>query len=541
MADPIRVLVTDPLSEEGMKLLTVTSQITVDVRPKLAPDQLIGLIGGYDALIVRSATHVTREVVLAANKLKVIGRAGAGLDNIDVEAASKKGIIVMNAAGGNTVSTAEHTMSLLLSLARNIPQATGSLKSGQWNRTKFVGVELSGKYLGIVGLGRIGSEVAKRALAFGMRILVYDPYLSQEKIQELDAHPVKELGELLSQADFITFHTPLSDETRHLIGAAEFARMKNGVRLVNCARGGIIDEKALAEAIRSGHVAGAALDVFEQEPPTNQELLSLPQVVVTPHLGASTEEAQRSVATDIAVCVRDFLLGRGVRNAVNFPSVDPEVLALIDPYLRLVEKMGLMQAQMAEGSAQEVRVRYVGEITRLPLTPVTVAFIKGLLTPALQETVNYVNAGVLAKERGIKVIESKATEAQDFANLITTVVETDRGQTEIHGTLFTRTDPRIVRINDFYMDAVPDGSVLVIRNLDKPGMIGRVGSTLGARGINIGWMTFGRKAQGGEAMTVLNVDQPVSPSVLEELKKLPDVLDVKLIKLHESCKPPRSP
>ncbi|MBI1953074.1 MAG: phosphoglycerate dehydrogenase [Candidatus Omnitrophica bacterium] len=531
MADPIRILVTDPLSDEGVQLLKSSDRITVDVKTKLPPAELIGLIGGYEGLVVRSGTQVTREVLLAAKRLKVIGRAGAGLDNIDLETASKQGIIVMNAAGGNTISTAEHAMSLLMSLARNIPQATQSIKEGQWNRTKFTGVELFGKFLGIVGLGRVGTEVAKRALAYGMRLVVYDPYLSQERVRELDAHPAKDLKELFAQADFITIHTPLSDETRQLIGERELALMKKGVRIVNCARGGIINEAALADAIRSGHVAGAALDVFEKEPPTCKELLALPQVVATPHLGASTVEAQLSVATDIALCVRDCLLGRGVRNAVNFPSVDPEVLALIDPYLKLVEKMGAMHAQLAEGSPREIRIRYVGEITRLSLAPVTVAFIKGLLTPALQETVNYVNAGVIAKERGIKVIESKATEAQDFANLIATTLETDRGRTEIHGTLFTRTDPRIVRIDDFYMDAVASGSVLVIRNQDKPGMIGRVGSALGARGINIAWMTFGRKAQGGEAMTVLNVDQPVSPEVLAELAKLPDVLGVKLVKL----------
>ena len=531
MAEPIRVLVTDSLAEEGIRLLQDSSRVAVDVKLKLTPQELTKLIGQYEGLVIRSGTQVTKEVLAQAKRLKVIGRAGAGLDNIDLETASKQGVVVMNAAGGNTISTAEHTMSMILSLTRNIPQACASLKAGRWDRSSFMGVELYGKTLGIVGLGRIGSEVAKRALGFGMRLLVYDPFLSEEKMRELEAEPASQLEELLKKADYITIHTPLTDETKSLIGTKEFSLMKKGVRIVNCARGGIVDEKALVEAIQAGKVAGAALDVFEQEPPKNERLLSLPQVIVTPHLGASTEEAQSSVAREIAVSVRDFLLGKGIRNAVNVPSVDPEVLKLIEPYLKLVERMGILQAQLVEGHAKEVRIRYTGEIIRWDLAPLTIAFIKGLLTPALQETVNYVNAAVIAKERGIKVIESKATEAEDFANLVATVVETDRMRSEVHGTLFTRSDPRIVRINDFYVDAIPSGVMLVVKNQDRPGMIGRIGTTLGSKGINIAWMTFGRKAEGGEAITVLNLDQPVSAQLLSEIKKLPDVLDAKLIKL----------
>ncbi|MBI3318339.1 MAG: phosphoglycerate dehydrogenase [Candidatus Omnitrophica bacterium] len=527
----MKILVTDPLSEEGIELMKSANQVTVDVKTKLKTEELLALIGEYDGLVVRSGTQVTKDLLERAKRLKVIGRAGAGLDNIDVETASKRGIIVMNAAGGNTISTAEHTMSLILSLARNIPQASSSLKGGQWNRSAFMGVELYGKHLGVVGLGRIGSEVAKRALGFGMRVIVYDPYLSEERARELEAEPVARLEDLLKRADFITFHTPLTDETRALLGAKQFALVKKGVRVVNCARGGIVDEKALAEAIKSGQVAGAALDVFEQEPPKNQELLSLPQVIVTPHLGASTEEAQRNVATEIAVSVRDYLLGLGVRNAVNVPSVEPEVLKLIDPYLKLIERMGTLQAQLAEGRLREVRIRYIGDLTRLELAPLTIAFVKGLLTPALQETVNYVNAALIAKERGIKVIESKAAEGADFANLISTLVETDRGKAEVHGAFFSRTDPRIVQINDFRVEAVPSGAMMLIRNQDKPGMIGQVGTALGSKGINISSMTFGRKSQGGEALLVLNLDQSVTPEVLEAIKKLPGVIEVKLIKL----------
>lgn len=531
MAESIRILVTDPLAEEGIHLLQASNKVVVDVKTKLKEEELLDLIGQYDGLVVRSGTQVTKEVLERAKKLKVIGRAGAGLDNIDVETASKQGVIVMNAAGGNTISTAEHTMSLILSLTRNIPQANNSLKSGQWNRVAFMGVELYGKTLGIVGLGKVGSEVARRALAFGMRIMVYDPYLSEEKARELDAEPSSDLTELFKRSDYITVHTPLTAETKALIGTKEIALMKKGVRLINCARGGIIDEKALVEAVKSGKVAGAALDVFEQEPPTNKELIALPQVIVTPHLGASTQEAQRNVATEIAVSVRDCLLGLGVRNAVNVPSVDPEMLKLIDPYIKLIERMGTLQAQLIEGHVREIRVRYVGEIVRLDLASVTIAFIKGLLTPALQESVNYVNAALIARERGIKVIESKATESEDFANLIVTVVETDKGQVEVQGTLLTRTDPRIVRINDFYLEAIPSGVMLVVRNQDSPGMIGRVGTVLGESGINIGYMTFGRKAQGGEALLVINVDQPILQKTLDQIRRLPRVLDVKVVKL----------
>ena len=528
---PFRILVTDPLAEEGIQLLQSSNQVKVDVKTKLPEAELLKIIADYDGLVVRSSTQVTPELLEKAARLKVIGRAGAGLDNIDVEAASKKGIIVMNAAGGNTISTAEHTVSMMLALSRNIPQANASVKGKQWNRTAFMGVELYGKFLGIVGLGRIGAEVARRALAFGMRILAYDPHLSEEKVRELDAEPVNRLEELLQRSDFITVHTPLTDETRGLIGEKAFALMKTGVRVINCARGGIVDERALAAAIRSGKVAGAALDVFEEEPPTNRELVDLPQVVVTPHLGASTEEAQKSVAQEIAASVRDCLLGLGVRNAVNVPSVDAEVLKLIQPYIKLAEAMGSLQTQLTEGRMKEVRIRYVGELTRLELAPATQAFIKGLLTPILQETVNYVNAAVIAKERGIKVIESKSTEPQDFANLLVTTVETDQMRSEIRGTLFTRSEPRIVQIDDFRVEAVPSGWMLVVRNVDRPGMVGQFGTILGQHGINIGWMNFGRNRQGGEALMAFNVDQPIPPEVAEKIRRLPDVLEVKLVKL----------
>ncbi|MBI3323598.1 MAG: phosphoglycerate dehydrogenase [Candidatus Omnitrophica bacterium] len=527
----MRILVTDPLAEEGIKLLKEGNHVTVDVKAKLPKEELLKIVGGYDGLVVRSATQVTREVIAQAKRLKVIGRAGAGLDNVDVEAASKRGIVVMNAAGGNTVSTAEHTMSLLLALTRNVPQACASLKGGKWDRASFTGAELYGKFLGILGMGKVGTEVARRAKAFGMRLLVYDPYLSEERTRELEAEPVKDLHDLYRRSDYITVHTPLTAETKALIGAKEIALMKKGVRIVNCARGGIVDEKALAQAIKSKHVAGAALDVFEQEPPAYREIVELPQVIATPHLGASTEEAQVNVAREIAVSVRDFLLGRGIRNAVNAPSMDPESYQLIEPYLKLVEKLGSMQAQLMEGQIREVRLRYVGEMTRLDVTPLSIGFIKGLLTQVLQEGVNAVNAPLIAKERGIKVTEAKATEAEDFANLVCTTVVTDRGQSEIDGTLFTRSDPRIVKYNQFHVDAVPSGSMLIVRNQDKPGMIGRMGTILGSGGVNIASMTLGRTTQGGDALVIINVDQPVPDAVLAELKRTPSVLYAKQIQL----------
>ncbi len=533
MSETLRILVTDPLAEEGIQLMQSANQVKVDVKTKLSPEELLKVIGEYDGLVVRSGTQVTGELLEKAVKLKVIGRAGAGLDNVDVEAASKRGVIVMNAAGGNTISTAEHTMSMIVALSRNIPQATASVKRGEWNRSAFMGVELYGKFLGIIGLGRIGAEVAKRALAFGMRILASDPHLSEEKVRELDVEPVNTLEELLKRADFITVHTPLTEETRNLIGEREFALMKKGVRIINCARGGVISERALVQAIHSGKVAGAALDVFEQEPPTYRELIDLPQVIATPHLGASTEEAQKNVAKEIAVSVRDCLLGLGIRNAVNVPSVDSEVLKLIQPYIRLAERMGTLQTQITEGRLKEVRICYAGDLTRFELAPATQAFIKGLLTPILQETVNYVNASVIAKERGIKVIESKSAEAQDFANLILAVVETDRMKSEVQGTLFTRSEPRIVQIDDFRVEAIPSGWVLVVRNVDQPGMVGQFGTILGSHRINIGWMNFGRNRQGGEALMAFNVDQPIPQDVVEKIRRLPGVLDVKLIKLPD--------
>jgi len=527
---PIKILVSDPLAEEGLAILQKEKSFKVEVKSKLPPEELKKAIKDCEAVIIRSATKLTADIIEAAGKLKVIGRAGVGLDNVDLNTATKKGIMVVNAPGGNTISTAEHTMSMILALSRNIPQATKSIKGGEWNRKKFMGAELYGKILGIIGLGRIGSAVAKRALSFKMKVIAYDPFLPVERAKKLEIELV-DLEELFKKADYITLHTPMTDETHHMIGEKELKIMKYGVRIINCARGGLIDEEALARAVEGGKVQGAALDVFEKEPPNKSGLLSMDNVIATPHLGASTEEAQINVAKDIAKTVRDVLLERGIRNTVNMPSVEPEALKVIQPYINLAEKIGSMHAQLSKGRIKEVRIRYVGDIINHELAPVTIALVKGMLTPILQETVNYVNASFMAKERGINIIESKSSQIEDFANLVWVEVKSNVGKKQIMGTLFTKTDARIVKIDEFYVEAIPSGYMLVIHNNDLPGVVGDIGNILGKNRINIAGMSFGRERAGGAAITVMNVDSEVSAKVLDQIKKAKNINDVTLIKL----------
>jgi len=527
---PFKVLISDSLSKEAVQILEKEKEFKVDVNTKLTPDELKKIIKDYDALLVRSATKVTKDIIAAADKLKIIGRAGVGLDNVDVEAASKKGIMVVNAPAGNTISTAEHTFSMMMALSRSIPQADLSMKKGEWERKKFMGVELYGKTLGIVGLGRIGTEVAKRALSFGMKILAYDPYLSVEKAKELGIELVA-LDRIIKESDYITVHTPLTDETKHLISDKAFSEMKKGVRVINCARGGIIDEDALAKAIESGKVAGAAFDVYEEEPPKNSKLLKLDKVVLTPHLGASTEEAQVNVAIDVANTVRDALLGCGVKNAVNVPCVDAEMYKVMEPYLKLAEKIGSIHAQLTSGHIKKVKIRYVGDILKYDLASFTVSIIKGMLTPILQDTVNYVNALLIAKERGMTIIESKTEQLQDFASLIVVEVETDKSKGLVCGTLFTKVSPRIVKINEFYVDCVPEGNMLVVFNKDVPGIIGQIGTIFGQNHINVASVSFGRDEKGGKAVSVWNVDSNVDKKVLDEIKKAKNIEEVRLVKL----------
>ena len=526
----LKVLISDRLAEEGVKILEGQEGLSVELKTGLSPEKLKEIIGDYDGLIVRSATKVTKDVLEKASKLKVIGRAGVGLDNIDLKIATSKGVIVMNTPAGNTISTCEHTISMMLALSRNIPQADFSTKKGEWKRSKFMGVEVYGKILGIFGLGRIGTEVAKRAIAFGMKIIACDPYLTLEKAEELGIELV-EAGELFKKSDYITVHVPLSDETKHIISDKEFNLMKDGVRIINCARGGIIDEKALAGALKSKKVTAAALDVFEKEPPTDSSLLELDNLVATPHLGASTEEAQVNVAIEIAESVKDALLKGIIRNAANYPCLEPEVCKVLNPYISLSEKLGLFTGQIIGGRLFKVNIEYNGEITKMDCSPLTLSLLKGLLTPSLRETVNFVNALTLAKERGIKVSQVKSTQSEEFANLITITAETDKDNHCVSGTLFTNKEMRIVKLDDFYIEAIPKGPMLIINNLDKPGIIGNLGMLLGKHDINIAGMNFGRKTPGGNSITVLNVDSPVSDDVLSRIRQLENILSVKMVKL----------
>lgn len=527
----IKVLVSDKLASEGVEILKENGiEVTEDFG--LSEDELSEKIKGFDGLIVRSGTTVTAKIINASDKLQVIGRAGVGLDNVDIAAASKKGVVVMNAPSGNTVSTAEHAFSLMLSLSRNIAQANNSLKSGNWDRKKFMGVELYGKTLGVIGMGRIGAEFSKRALSFGMKVLATDPYLTEEKARSLSVEPVG-MDELLKRADFITIHTPLTNDTRHLLNARAIEKMKPGVRIINAARGGIVDEKALSEAIKSGKVAGAALDVFEskQKPPMDSPLMDLPEVTVTPHLGASTEEAQLNVALDMARSMSDALLGKGYRNAVNVPVMEEEAMQAVKPYAALAERLGSIQSQLITQPIKTITVNYIGEVANTDVGLITRALMKGIFNPMLEEEVNYVNSMLIAEERGVKVVERKTTKITDFLNLISVEFDTGDEKHFIMGTLFSNMEPRIVKMDKYYVEAVPEGYMLIVSNLDVPGVVGTIGTELAKHGINIAEMSFGRDKEAGEAISLINIDSGLPDGVLEELKKNKDINDVKQVKV----------
>ncbi len=537
----MKVLVTDPLGKAGMAELKKEKNLQIDERIGIDRATLKSMIPDYEAIIIRSGTRLTAEILEAAKRLRVIGRAGVGVDNVDLEAATKRGIIVMNTPEGNTVSTAEHTFSMLMALARNIPQAVASVKGAQWKRHDFLGSELNGKVLGVIGFGRIGREVAKRAVAFGMRVVAFDPFISEETAKQMNVE-FTDLKSLLKIADFITVHTPLTPETKYLLNARAFELCKKGVKIINCARGGIVDEKALYQAIRAGKVAGAALDVFEKEPPGDSPLLKLPQVIGTPHLGAATQEAQENVAIEVARQVVDALAERAIKNAVNLPNLDPETYKILKPWLALAEKIGMLYVQLFSGKLKTVTIRYSGEVSRYGLSPLTIAVLKGLLTPVCGETVNFVNAPAMAKERGIAVNESRSTQAEDFTNYIEIEVGANRraarnhgaeGVNRIMGTLFGNQLPRVVRINEYLLDVEPKGYVIFIQNEDQPGVVGTVGTILGKNKINIAEMSLGRVKKGKKmlAMTVINTDNEVSERVLNEIKKFRPILDVKLVKL----------
>ncbi|MEW6172979.1 MAG: phosphoglycerate dehydrogenase [Bacillota bacterium] len=525
-----KVLVTDGVAPEGLAVLEEAPDVQMEIRPKIAPEELMEIIPEYDALIVRSATRVTEAVLDKAKKLKIIGRAGVGVDNIDVKAATARGIIVANAPGGNTIAAAEHTVGMMLSLARNIPEASTRMKNGVWDKKSFVGVELRNKVLGVIGIGRIGSEVAKRAQAMEMEILAYDPYITEERAKDLGVRVVP-LEALFREADFITVHMPMSKESYHLLDKAAFDKMKPGVRIINCARGGIVDENALYDALKEGKVAGAALDVFEKEPLTESPLFSLPNVVVTPHLGASTVEAQLGVAEVIAEEILVALRGGFARNAVNVPFVRPEVLAEIGPFFGLAEKLGSFAAQLSSGRINLVETRFSGEIARHDVSLLTTAVLKGVLSIALQEAVNFVSASDVAKKRGIRVTETRQEEEEDYVSLINVRVVAPEGEHTLSGTLVRGKEPRVVSIDGYRVDAIPEGYMLFIPHTDRPRIIGRVGNLIGAHDINIASMQVGRKVIGGPAVMLLAVDSPVPAETLKEIAKDEGITEVKMISL----------
>ena len=520
-----RVLVSDPLAEEGIEILKEFAD--VDVNTGLTEDQLVASIGNYDALLVRSGTEVTARVIDAGAKLKFIGRAGAGVDNIDTEAATRRGIIVANAPEGNTLAATEHTMAMMRSLARNIPQATASLKKGEWKRSKFMGVELNDKVLGIMGFGRIGREVAKRAQAMDMKIIAYDPFITQEKAASLGVEMVP-LDELFRRADVITVHTPLIKETRHVINAKTIATMKDGVRLINCARGGIIDEAALADAITSGKVAGAALDVFESEPPTDSPGIGFDKVIVTPHLGASTVEAQQNVAISVANQCISVLSGGAAKYVVNAPMIPAEQQALVEPYAVLAQKMGSLLIQLTDGRLESIKITYGGEAAALPNTKfITRIILKGMLDPILQAPVNIVNAEFVAKERGIRLSETTTEEAHGFRNIISITAKTDKMTESVSGSVSAPDHARIVSIGGYMTDLTPTGHVVISRHTDKPGVIGKAATILGRVNVNIAGMQVGRHKPGEEALMVLTVDSAVPAEAMDEIKKIDGIHTVK--------------
>jgi D-3-phosphoglycerate dehydrogenase len=527
----MKILISDKLADEGIQIFKAVAQFQVDCKYDLKPDELKKIIKDYDALIVRSATKVTADLIEAADRLKFIGRAGVGLDNVDLQAATKKGIVAMNTPAGNTTATAEHTMSMILALSRNIPQACASLKSGKWERSKFEGVELRGKAIGVVGLGRIGSTVAKFAKAFGMEVLAFDPFLSMEVAKQKGVDMV-ELDKLLKESDYITLHIPKTSETKDLISDREFGLMKKTVRIINCARGGLVNEAALVKALKEKRIAGCALDVFDKEPPdADLELLKFDNCIATPHLGASTSEAQISVAIEVAETVRDALLGKGIINAANFPSVDAEAYKVLEPYINLGYRMGKFAGQLLNGRMNGVKIIYGGVVANYKTAPVTLSLVSGLLKPILGENVNFINALDLAKERGVNIQEIKSNIEEEFVNSIKVEIQTDNEAFSILGTLSGNKKPRIVKINDVYVEAVPEGYLLYINNNDKPGLVGAIGTILGEFKINIAGISLGREAQNGIAVSVVNIDSEASAGAIEKLKKTKDILFIKLLKV----------
>jgi len=530
----MNVLICDPISPKGIAYFKQQAGLNLTVLEKRKTEaELLPLVADTHALVVRSETRISRQVIEAAPQLKVVGRAGVGIDNIDVEAATQHGVVVMNTPSGNTISTAELTCSMLMALARNIAQAHASMKAGEWNRKALQGVELYNKTLGILGMGRIGSEVARRATAFGMRVLAYDPYLALSRAKALQVELVEHLEEIYVRADFITVHLPMSDETKGLINSAAFAKMKTGVRVINCARGGIINEADLYQAIQSGKVAGAALDVYETEPPPKDfPLRGLPQVIMTPHLGASTEEAQENVGIEVAESITDYLLNGAVRNAVNLPNLDAKTYAIVKPFLTLAEKLGRLLAQIAPKRNDEIVITYGGKATELPTDTISRHLLKGFLESAGGNDVNQVNVRTLASSLGLVVEEIKSNEDTDYNEWIHAAVKSGGQRFSAGGTILgKRHQPRIVRLMGQPVEIIPEGVLFLMNNKDRPGIVGHIGSLMGKHQVNIASMSLSRDNAGGQALTVLNLDSVPPPAVLTEIQQDPDISNVRVVKL----------
>ncbi len=527
---PMKILVSDSLSKQGVELLEKAG-FTVVVKSKMPKEELFKEIQDADGLIVRSGTKVTAELIAAAQKLKVVGRAGSGLDNVDTPAATRRGVVVMNTPGGNTVTTAEHTMAMIFSACRKIPQATASVRQGKWEKDKFMGIELYNKTLGIVGIGQIGGYLSKLAQGASMNVIAYDPYLAPERAEKMGVSLV-DLPELFRRADIVSVHTPLTAETKSLINAKVIETMKPGVVIVNCARGGIINEADLCEALKTKRVAAAAFDVFEEEPvkPDNP-LLALDNFICTPHIGAQTTEAQENVAVGIAEQIVDYFTRGVAKGAVNIPSVSPELLPRLQPFLTLAEKLGSLQMQLSQGGIERVTVEYSGEVASLSVAPLTIAVLKGLLNPIMEHPVNYVNAPIVAKERGIEVKEIKSSDAGDFISLIRVRVEAGKVSHQVAGTLYHKKESRVVEIDQFKVEMVPEGHLLFIHNMDRPGVIGMVGKVLGDKGINIVRMQCALEKRGGDALLIIGSDTEFPADIVGQIKSSSNILSVKVASL----------
>jgi len=525
-----KVLLLDGIDPAGIELIQRTNAIEPIVHDKIPRDELLGIVGNADGIVVRSSTAVDRELIQKAKKLRVIGRAGVGVDNVDLDAATESGVLVMNSPGGSTTTTAEHTVAMLFALARNIPQAYKTLKNHQWEKGKFKGIELSGKTLGVIGLGRIGSEVARKCQAMGMNVIAYDPYINP------DAHlssglELVDLPQMFENADFITVHVPLSETTRNLVNRNTIARMKDGVRILNCARGGIVHERDLYDALKSGKVAGAAFDVFEVEPNTESPLLELENFIATPHLGASTVEAQRKVSEDICQQVCDYLLKNAVEGALNFPRLEAGQVERYKHFVDLAARLATFIAQICDGRMQTVSIHYSGEVCDMNLNYLTSVIVRSLLVPVLREGINLINARHVAKQRGIKVQETRLPAPENFTNLIVIELKTDVESHRVSGTVFTDKLPRIVNVDGYPLEVVPHGNMIFFTNNDKPGVIGGIGTVLGRCEVNIAGMHLGREHEGGKALALLLVDDPVNNDVIEQFRQIPNILSAKVVQV----------